>query len=70
MSIWNVQGQEPDEDCGTTRSCKKLANLGFDDMAGPDGDLHAAWRAVLARDGKLNEPARGARWTTREPSVD
>jgi hypothetical protein len=48
-----------DEDCGTTKSCKRMADVGFDGMADDDGDLRAAWRARLEREGKLN-PGAGA----------
>jgi hypothetical protein len=55
--IWRGQGQtaaDLDEDCGQ-KTCKKMddAGVGFDDFA-PDGDRAAAWRATLARDGKLS----------------
>lgn len=55
--IWSAQEQdaaEVDEACGTTKSCKRMSDVGFDGMAGPDGDLRAAWKAKLEREGKLN----------------
>ncbi|MGO9077870.1 MAG: hypothetical protein ACLQDY_02355 [Streptosporangiaceae bacterium] len=55
--IWTAQGQtsvDPGES-GTTKSCKKMSAVGFDAMAAEaDGDLRSAWRAQLAREGKLN----------------
>jgi hypothetical protein len=60
-SVWSAQGQDSasiDDDCGpggTAKSCKKMADVGFDGMAGPDGDLRAAWKAQLRREGKLSE---------------
>lgn len=60
--VWSVQGQgseELDEACGTTKSCKKMADVGFDGLAGEDGDLRAAWREQLHREGKLN-PGSGS----------
>jgi hypothetical protein len=30
-----------------------MSEVGFDGMAGPDGDLRAAWKAQLEREGKL-----------------
>jgi len=55
--IWTAQGQtsmDPGESCGTTKSCKKMSAVGFDAMAAvADGDLRSAWRAQLAREGKL-----------------
>jgi hypothetical protein len=56
--VWSAQGQtsaDLDEACGTTKSCKKMADVGFDGLAGEDGDLRAAWRDKLQREGKLNE---------------
>jgi hypothetical protein len=31
-----------------------MADVGFDGMAGADGDLRTAWRRTLEREGKLN----------------
>ena len=56
--VWSAQGQtsaDLDEACGTTKSCKKMADVGFDGLADEDGDLRAAWRNRLQREGKLNE---------------
>jgi hypothetical protein len=55
--IWRAQGQtaaDLDEDCGQ-KTCKKMddAGVGFDDFA-PGGDKAGAWRATLAREGKLS----------------
>jgi hypothetical protein len=60
--VWSAQGQtsaDLDEACGTTKSCKKMADVGFDGLAGEDGDLRAAWREQLHREGKLN-PGSGS----------
>lgn len=56
--IWRSQGQtaaDVDDACGQ-KSCKRMddAGVGFDDFA-EDGDLAGAWRAKLAREGKLTE---------------
>lgn len=51
--VWSAQGQSDadlDEACGHGKSCKNMANVGFD---GSDEDLRAAWRARLEREGKL-----------------
>jgi hypothetical protein len=59
--IWAAQGQtsaDLDEACGNTKSCKRMADVSFDGMAGDDEDLRAAWRSRLEREGKLN-PAGG-----------
>jgi hypothetical protein len=55
--IWRNQGQtaaDLDDSCGE-KSCKRMddAGVGFDDFA-EDGDLAGAWRAKLAREGKLS----------------
>jgi hypothetical protein len=57
--VWSAQGQtraELDEACGNTKSCQRMADVGFDGLADADadGDLRTAWRATLEREGKLN----------------
>jgi hypothetical protein len=62
--VWNGQGQskaELDDACGPKKVCKNMVNVGFDGMAGPDGDLRAAWRARLEREGKLSTEAGSIR---------
>jgi hypothetical protein len=62
--VWSARGQtsaDIDEACGTQKSCKKMADVGFDGLAGADGDLRAAWRDRLRREGKLNPEADGIR---------
>jgi hypothetical protein len=57
-SIWSVSGQtaaDLDELFGTSRSCKNMRDVGFDGLADTGGDLRAAWRATLKRDGKLSD---------------
>jgi hypothetical protein len=56
--VWTASGQssaELDELFGPAKSCKNMRNVGFDNFAGSDGDLGAAWRATLEREGKLSE---------------
>jgi len=56
-AVWSAQGQSSadlEEACGTTRSCKRMADVGFDGLAGEDQDMRSAWRATLRREGKLN----------------
>src|SRR5260370_6796460 len=58
-AVWSAEGQtstDLDEVCGT-KSCKKMADVGFDGLAGADGDLHAAWRGRPRRGGELKPPA-------------
>jgi hypothetical protein len=53
--VWRGQGQgaaDLDDDCGQ-KSCKKMADVGFDDFGAGEEDLNAAWRARLEREGKL-----------------
>ena len=63
--VWGAQGQtaeDVEEACGPTKACKKMADVGFDGLAEEtDGDLRAAWRAQLAREGKLNPKAGSVR---------
>ncbi len=59
--IWTATGQgraDLEEAFGPARSCKTMREVGFDGMADPGADLRAAWRARLAREGKLH-PAAG-----------
>jgi hypothetical protein len=61
--VWSARGQaaeDLEEACGTTKSCQKMADVGFDGLAEEtDGDLRLAWRTQLAREGKL-DPAAGS----------
>ncbi len=62
--VWSAQGQtsaDLDEACGPAKSCKRMADVGFDGLAGADGDvdLRTAWRARLEREGKLT-PGTGS----------
>jgi hypothetical protein len=53
--IWSAQGQtSADLDDAGTRSCKRMAGVGFGEIDGGDGDVRAAWRDRLEREGKLN----------------
>ena len=63
--VWSAQGQtaeDVEEACGNTKSCKRMADVGFDGLAEEtDGDLRLAWRTQLAREGKLNPDAGSVR---------
>ena len=53
--VWSADGQtEADlaEAFGPQKSCKRMADVGFEDLA-ESGDLRSAWRETLERDGKL-----------------
>lgn len=54
--VWSAQGQtiaDLDE-MGTGKSCKRMADVGFDGLGGAEDDLRAAWRDRLEREGKLS----------------
>jgi hypothetical protein len=65
--VWSAREQEQDaedvaEACGTTKSCQRMTDVGFDGLAEEtDGDLRLAWRTQLAREGKLNPGAGSVR---------
>jgi hypothetical protein len=62
--VWSAQGQDRDdldEALAATKSCKKMAEVGFDGLAGSGGDLRTAWRDQLRREGKLNPQAASVR---------
>lgn len=53
--VWSATGQtsaDLDESSGHGKSCKRMASVGFGELA-EDDDLRAAWRAQLEREGKL-----------------
>jgi hypothetical protein len=57
-AVWSATGQtaaDLDELFGTAKSCKNMRDVGFDGLADTSGDLRAAWRATLAREGKLSD---------------
>jgi hypothetical protein len=62
--VWSAQGQsraDIDDASRPPKICKKMVSVGFDGMAGEDGDLRAAWRARLQREGKLSSEAGSIR---------
>jgi hypothetical protein len=62
--VWDGQGQSKadlDAACGPKKVCKRMVDVGFDGMAGEDGDLRAAWKAKLQREGKLSSEAGSIR---------
>ncbi|HEU5418871.1 MAG TPA: hypothetical protein VFV41_14370 [Streptosporangiaceae bacterium] len=62
-TVWTAQDQDAAalaEASGPAKSCKRMSDIGFGGMAGPDGDLRAAWKDRLAREGKLNPGATGS----------
>jgi hypothetical protein len=64
--VWSAQGQTSTDladALGTKKSCKNMANIGFDGLADadPDGDVRTAWRSRLEREGKLSPGAGSIR---------
>jgi hypothetical protein len=55
QSVWTTSHDhtELDEDCSPNKSCRNMKDVTFDGYAEPGTDLGAAWRAKLAREGKL-----------------
>ncbi len=61
--VWSASGQsraDLAEAFGSQKSCKRMQDVGFDDMGGGH-DIRAAWRATLERDGKLNRSGGSVR---------
>ena len=63
--VWSARGQtaaDIEQACGTGRECQRMTDVGFDGLAGEaGGDLRAAWRTQLAREGKLDPSAGSVR---------
>jgi hypothetical protein len=56
QSVWMVSHDhnDMDEECSPTKPCRNMKDVTFDGYAEPGSDLGAAWRAKLAREGKLS----------------
>lgn len=54
-SVWmnSHDHNELDEDCSPNKACRNMKDVTFDGYAEPGSDIGAAWRAKLAREGKL-----------------
>jgi len=62
--VWSATGQtaaDLDEAFGAQKSCKRMQDVGFDGLADDGGDMRAAWRATLEREGKLDRGAGSIR---------
>lgn len=57
QSVWMVSHDhfELDEHCSPTKPCRNMKGVTFDGYAEPGSDIGAAWRARLAREGKLDD---------------
>ena len=62
--VWSAQAADrrrPRRGLRKTKACKKMADVGFDGLAGADERPRAAWRARLEREGKLKADGRQRR---------
>lgn len=57
QSVWMVSHDHSDLDefCSPTKPCRNMKGVSFDGYAEPGSDTGAAWRAKLAREGKLDK---------------
>ncbi len=56
--VWTARGQgaaDLEDMSGPQKSCKRMADVGFDGLADQGDDMRAAWRETLERDGKLSQ---------------
>jgi hypothetical protein len=65
-AVWRGQGQaaeDLDDAAGTEKTCKRMseAGVGFEDFGEGENDPKQAWRARLAREGKLSQPGGSVR---------
>lgn len=56
QSVWMVNHDhfELDEDCSPTKPCRNMKGVTFDGYAEDGADIGQAWRAQLAKEGKLD----------------
>lgn len=72
--IWSAKNQtsaDIDESCGNTNICKSMSGIGFDGLIDEDasggggtsvgGDVRAAWKTKLEREGKRSSGAGSVR---------
>jgi len=59
QSVWMVSHDHSDldEDCSPTKPCRNMRGVSFDGYADEGADIGDAWRAPLAREGKLDKSA-------------
>ena len=63
QSVWmvNHDHHEFDEDCSPTKPCRNMKGVTFDGYAEDGADIGQAWKAQLAREGKLDKSADSIR---------
>lgn len=61
--VWSADGKTAADldDSPGTKVCRRMNDVGFGGLAGPDGDLRTAWRSKLEREGKLKPGAATVR---------
>lgn len=72
-SIWAAQDEaslDVDEDCSPTKQCRNMKDITFDGFAPEGSDIGAAWRSLLAREGKLKPGAETIRDLVLGPDRD
>jgi hypothetical protein len=55
QSVWMVNHDhfDLDEDCSPTKPCRNMKGVSFDGYADEGTDIRAAWKAQLAKEGKI-----------------
>ena len=57
----DADASDIDEDCSPNRVCRNARSFSFDGFAEEGGDVQAAWRATLVREGKLGPSGESIR---------
>lgn len=62
-SVWMVSHDHfhLDEDCSPSKPCRNMKGVTFDGYADEGADIGAAWKAQLAREGKLSTTGESIR---------
>jgi len=63
-TMWSSADAEAsglDEDCNPNRVCRNAQAVSFDGFAEEGGDVGAAWRETLVREGKLDTTGESIR---------
>lgn len=63
QSVWMVSHDhfDLDEDCSPTKPCRNMKGVSFDGYGDDGADIGAAWKAQLAKEGKLVESGGSVR---------
>lgn len=63
-TMWSspdAEANDLDEDCNPNKVCRNAKAISFDGFAEEGGDVKAAWRETLAREGKLSTSTESVR---------